>query len=384
MADNSDLQKIQASEKPTSDDFEYAYVETVNKAFVRIAKERLKEILGANRYTNEEIDQKLSTIPKFNIEVVSSLPTTDISETTIYLVSSGDDSENLYTEYININGLWEILGTQKSTFSGSAKDVTYDDTETKLGATNVQDAVGKLSEEVNDLKDNGTGSGVTTAMSESLWAIIQKTAFAEQLTNAELTAFKTAWGITEEEPDTPPTGNTEPVYQLAEAKALDGTIIDTGFAPFKNKTARESAFTICVDIEGEFAGNGNAYVFSLPTPTILCMKYAGWFWQFVYYQGNAKIKKADNTDMTGTTFVRTKYILTKTADSTSVSVYCGTLENIQTISAMQSSDATIDENVILGGANAENNVWIDGNVYDFKWYDRVLSDEEITSYFEGV
>ena len=42
MADNSDLQKIQASEKPTSDDFEYAYVETVNKAFVRIAKERLK------------------------------------------------------------------------------------------------------------------------------------------------------------------------------------------------------------------------------------------------------------------------------------------------------------------------------------------------------
>ena len=211
MADNSDLQKIQASEKPTSDDFEYAYVETVNKAFVRIAKERLKEILGANRYTNEEIDQKLSTIPKFNIEVVSSLPTTDISETTIYLVSSGDDSENLYTEYININGLWEILGTQKSTFSGSAKDVTYDDTETKLGATNVQDAFGKLSATVNDLKDNGTGSGVTTAMSESLWAIVQKTAFAEQLTDAELTAFKTEWGITEEnggedepvEPDNP-------------------------------------------------------------------------------------------------------------------------------------------------------------------------------------
>ena len=168
MADNSDLQKIQASEKPTSDDFEYAYVETVNKAFVRIAKERLKEILGANRYTNEEIDQKLSTIPKFNIEVVSSLPTTDISETTIYLVSSGDDSENLYTEYININGLWEILGTQKSTFSGSAKDVTYDDTETKLGATNVQDAFGKLSATVNDLLENGTGTGTGGGVSSTI------------------------------------------------------------------------------------------------------------------------------------------------------------------------------------------------------------------------
>lgn len=76
--------------------------------------------------------------------------------------------------------------------------------------------VSKLSEAVNDLKENGTGSGVTTAMSESLWALIQKTAFTEQLTDAELTVFKTAWGITEEsgggeEPDTP----VEPTVTLS-------------------------------------------------------------------------------------------------------------------------------------------------------------------------
>lgn len=47
-----------------------------------------------------------------------------------------------------------------TSFSGSAKDVTYDDTETKLGAENVQDAIGKLSEEIADLKENGTGSGL--------------------------------------------------------------------------------------------------------------------------------------------------------------------------------------------------------------------------------
>ena len=39
---------------------------------------------------------------------------------------------------------------ENSSFSGSAKDVTYDDTETKLGATNVQDAVGKLQEQIAD------------------------------------------------------------------------------------------------------------------------------------------------------------------------------------------------------------------------------------------
>lgn len=37
-----------------------------------------------------------------------------------------------------------------TSFSGSAKDVTYDDKETKLGAENVQDAIGKLSEEKAD------------------------------------------------------------------------------------------------------------------------------------------------------------------------------------------------------------------------------------------
>ena len=63
----------------------------------------------------------------------------------------------------------------------------------------------KLQEQIVDLKENGTGSGVTTEMSQSLWAIMQKTAFTEALTEAELTAFKTAWGITDsgEEPDTP-------------------------------------------------------------------------------------------------------------------------------------------------------------------------------------
>lgn len=38
------------------------------------------------------------------------------------------------------------------------------------------------------------GSGITTAQTNSLWAILQKTAFTTPLTSAELSAFKTAWG----------------------------------------------------------------------------------------------------------------------------------------------------------------------------------------------
>lgn len=80
---------------------------------------------------------------------------------------------------------------------------TSDKTLTQEGsfadAKEVGDRLSQLSDEIGDLKENGTsiGSGVTTAQAESLWALVQKTAFTEQLTDEELNAFKTAWGIVE-------------------------------------------------------------------------------------------------------------------------------------------------------------------------------------------
>lgn len=71
-------------------------------------------------YTQNEIDQMVSRIPKFKIEVVQELPQTDISNTTIYLLVTGDESQNLYTEYIYVNNTWEKLGTQKLDISNLA------------------------------------------------------------------------------------------------------------------------------------------------------------------------------------------------------------------------------------------------------------------------
>lgn len=65
-----------------------------------------------NYYSKEVIDQKVSAIPKFSIEVVSSLPVENISATTVYLLPSGEASPNVYTEYIYANGAWEKLGVQ--------------------------------------------------------------------------------------------------------------------------------------------------------------------------------------------------------------------------------------------------------------------------------
>lgn len=68
--------------------------------------------LKSETYTQTEVNQMISSIPKFAIEVVETLPTAEISNTTIYLLTSGTETGNLYTEYIYVNNSWEKLGTQ--------------------------------------------------------------------------------------------------------------------------------------------------------------------------------------------------------------------------------------------------------------------------------
>lgn len=66
-----------------------------------------------NYYNKTEVNEMVSTIPKFAIKVVDELPTEDISATTVYLVPSGDeDTTNLYVEWIYVEGKWETLGAQ--------------------------------------------------------------------------------------------------------------------------------------------------------------------------------------------------------------------------------------------------------------------------------
>lgn len=72
-------------------------------------------------FTRDEINAKISAIPKFAIEVVSSLPTSNISETTVYLVGGGSGN-NLYTEYIYVNGKWEFLAAQTVDLTGYATE----------------------------------------------------------------------------------------------------------------------------------------------------------------------------------------------------------------------------------------------------------------------
>lgn len=105
----------------------------------------------ANYYTKTQTDSKItdlqttlqnqiSQIPKFSISVVTSLPTSNISTTTIYLLKTADSesgttsgTNNLYTEYIYVDEKWEQIGTQKLDLSGYAQ-LAKSNTFTKVNA----------------------------------------------------------------------------------------------------------------------------------------------------------------------------------------------------------------------------------------------------------
>lgn len=76
--------------------------------------------LKSETYTKDEIKQLIGSIPKFSIQVVTALPTSNISGTTVYLLSTGNETNNLYTEYIYVNNKWEYLGKQTVDLSGYA------------------------------------------------------------------------------------------------------------------------------------------------------------------------------------------------------------------------------------------------------------------------
>lgn len=84
---------------------------TTSAVDIETLKARVQTDL-TNYYTKAETNELVSKIPKFAIEVVDTLPTENISNTTVYLLKSSEEAPNLYTEYIYVNEAWEELGAQ--------------------------------------------------------------------------------------------------------------------------------------------------------------------------------------------------------------------------------------------------------------------------------
>ena len=77
----------------------------------------------------KDFASQLTAIPKFKIVVVEELPINEISESTVYLKKNLQEAtNNLYTEYIYINGSWEKLGEQTINLSDVVSITTLNNT----------------------------------------------------------------------------------------------------------------------------------------------------------------------------------------------------------------------------------------------------------------
>lgn len=66
----------------------------------------------SDTYTKTEVNNLIGGISTVNFLIVQTLPTTDISTSTIYLVpKSTSQTQNVYDEYVYINNAWELIGT---------------------------------------------------------------------------------------------------------------------------------------------------------------------------------------------------------------------------------------------------------------------------------
>jgi hypothetical protein len=74
----------------------------VNETDLQTVKDSIPDI--SNLVNKEYVDDMVSKIPQFEIMVVESLPTEDISTTVVYLLKpTAEDTDNLYDEYIYVN-----------------------------------------------------------------------------------------------------------------------------------------------------------------------------------------------------------------------------------------------------------------------------------------
>lgn len=126
-------------------------------------------------YTQSEVNALISAIPKFDIKVVDTLPTTDISNSTVYLLRTSEtETGNLYTEYIYAEVStgtyqWEKLGTQTLDLSDY---VTTDELNVVLTGYVTTTALATelakytdnttLTSLLNDKVDKVTGKGLST------------------------------------------------------------------------------------------------------------------------------------------------------------------------------------------------------------------------------
>lgn len=114
--------KVKQSNGTFSDAIPFgANAENIDMADGSTLEAKISSIVNdfTNYYDKTSIDNMLGAISSLDIQIVDTLPTENISTSTIYLKpSSNSESENIYDEFIYTNNNWEQIGSTAMDLSG--------------------------------------------------------------------------------------------------------------------------------------------------------------------------------------------------------------------------------------------------------------------------
>lgn len=82
--------------------------------------------LKSDTYTQAQVNDLISAITTLDIQVVQTLPTQDISTTTIYLVPKATaETQDVYDEYIYVSNNWEHIGSTQVDLTNYVQNTDY-------------------------------------------------------------------------------------------------------------------------------------------------------------------------------------------------------------------------------------------------------------------
>lgn len=78
---------------------------------------------STNTWSASKINAVISALNKLSLAIVQTLPTQDISNTTIYLVpKTTSQTNNIYDEWVYVNNSWEKIGSTEIDLSGYVQE----------------------------------------------------------------------------------------------------------------------------------------------------------------------------------------------------------------------------------------------------------------------
>lgn len=156
------INNVELSGNKTTSDLGISYDDLTNKPdlsqyITKTVDDLINYYKKSETYTQAEINALIGAISTLNLLVVQTLPTEDISTTTIYLVpKTTSETNNVYDEYIYVSNAWEKIGSTEVDLSNY-----YTKTETNALLNDKQDTLtagDNITIENNVISATGGGS----------------------------------------------------------------------------------------------------------------------------------------------------------------------------------------------------------------------------------